>query len=53
MSHPSEEQPKPVGTCPICDAELILIEGKIRWHECIPDGIDLQQLAKDIVGLKT
>ncbi len=33
----SEEQHKPIGTCPICNIELTLFRGKVDWHECYPD----------------
>ena len=57
MSFPSEEQWKPVGTCPICDAELLLMGDKIKWHECIPDYCeqfvtDFQQMVKNVLGVK-
>ena len=63
MSHASEEQWKPVGSCPICDAELLLMGNKIKYHECYPDdGLegyvikqlaphDLQTMIKDILGV--
>ena len=33
MSHKSEEQPKPVGTCP-CGHELMLLDDRIMYHNC-------------------
>ena len=63
MSHHSEEQWKPVGSCPICDAELLLMGNKIKYHECYPDDWlegslikqlaphDLQTMIKDILGV--
>ena len=63
MSLPSEEQYKFVGSCPICEAELLLMGDKIKWHQCYPDdGLEgfvmkqltphgLQAMVKDILGV--
>ena len=36
----SEEQYKPIGTCPDCDEVLYQIGDKIAWHDCPYDRMD-------------
>ena len=53
MSHKSEEQAEPVGTCP-CGHELLLYEGKLLYHDCTCGDwtpFDLIQYTKDILGV--
>ena len=35
MNH-SESQAEIIGTCPICDHELVLMDNKVKWHKCYP-----------------
>ena len=34
----SEEQYKPIGTCPDCEEELVMIGDKVKWHDCPYNG---------------
>jgi len=34
MSFRSEEQPKYIGTCPDCECDLYLINGRVKYHQC-------------------
>ena len=59
MSHKSEEQWKDIGTCPICDSPLYLMDDKVKWHKCYdelesfvyaqPMPLNLQDIVKNIV----